>query len=104
MIKILFTGMTKTRSLDDLGTKIPKNPGLRVNYVIANMGGGGFLPLEGSRTFFCVRLHSKMEDESFFGVQDTFQIIGKALVKQCFGASGERCSKYMKNIMEFQYF
>ena len=104
MIKILFTGMTKTRSLDDLGTKIPKNPGLRVNYVIANMGGTGVLPLEGSRTFFCVRLHSKMEDESFFGVQDTFQIIGKALVKQCFGARAEHRSKCMKNLMVFPLF
>ena len=65
MIKILFTGMTKTRSLDDLGTKIPKNPGLEVNYVIANMGGGRVLPLEGPRTFFCVRLHLNMEDQSF---------------------------------------
>ena len=78
MIKILFTGMTKTRSLGDLGTKIPKNPGLEVNYVIADMGGGGgVLPLERSRTFFRVRLLLDMEDQPFLECK-SFQIIEKA--------------------------
>ena len=52
MIKILFTGMTKTRSLGDLGTKIPKNLGLEVNYVIANMGGEGGPPPGGLADVF----------------------------------------------------
>ena len=105
MIKIPFTGMTKTRSLGDLGTKIRKNPGLEVNYVIAHMGGGRDPPPPGALTDVFLRLAPPQNGRpTIFGVQVTFLIIEKALVKPRFGARGEHPSKCMENLTEFLLF